>query len=56
MSVINVERLIEGVMIREGAGVKLHRYIGIERPDDFEPYSSLDPVGYMEINIKMGLR
>jgi redox-sensitive bicupin YhaK (pirin superfamily) len=53
MSAIHVERLINGVMIREGAGVKLHRYIGIERTDDFEPlllldyFDSSNPIDFM---------
>ena len=53
MSDINVERLIDGLMVREGAGVKLHRYIGIERTDDFEPlllldyFDSDDPLDFM---------
>lgn len=42
MSDIKVERLIHGVLIREGAGVKLHRYIGVERTDEFEPFLLLD--------------
>jgi redox-sensitive bicupin YhaK (pirin superfamily) len=42
MSDIKVDRLINGVMIREGAGVKLHRYIGVERTNDFEPLLLLD--------------
>ncbi|MFT4058204.1 MAG: pirin family protein [Legionella sp.] len=42
MSNIKVERLTNGVMIREGAGVKLHRYIGVERTNDFEPLLLLD--------------
>lgn len=50
---ISVERLINGVLIREGAGVKLHRYIGVERTDDFEPlllldyFDSSDPIDFM---------
>ncbi len=53
MGNINVERLINGVLIREGAGVKLHRYIGVERTDDFEPlllldyFDSNDPIDFM---------
>ena len=39
---IKVERLTYGMMVREGAGVKLHRYIGIERTDEFEPLLLLD--------------
>ncbi|KTC91506.1 pirin family protein [Fluoribacter dumoffii] len=53
MSEIKVERLIKGILVREGAGVKLHRYIGIERTNDFEPFLLLDyfnsaePLDYM---------
>lgn len=53
MSEIKVERLIKGLLVREGAGVKLHRYIGIERSNDFEPFllldyfNSADPLDYM---------
>ncbi len=53
MSEIKVERLIKGILVREGAGVKLHRYIGIERSNDFEPFllldyfNSADPLDYM---------
>lgn len=39
---INIERLISGMMVREGAGVKLHRYIGTERTNEFEPLLLLD--------------
>ena len=50
---IKVERLVQGVLIREGAGVKLHRYIGVERTDEFEPlllldyFDSSDPMDFM---------
>lgn len=37
-----IERLIPGVLIREGAGVKLQRYIGVERTHDFDPFLLLD--------------
>ena len=53
MSDIKVERLINGLLIREGAGVKLHRYIGVERTNDFEPlllldyFDSKDPLDFM---------
>ncbi len=39
---IKIERLMDGVMIREGAGVKLHRYIGVERTNEFDPFLLLD--------------
>lgn len=53
MREIKVERLIKGILVREGAGVKLQRYIGIERTNDFEPlllldyFNSADPLDYM---------
>lgn len=53
MREIKVERLIKGILVREGAGVKLHRYIGIEKTNDFEPlllldyFNSTDPLDYM---------
>jgi len=53
MREIKVERLIKGILVREGAGVKLQRYIGIERSNDFEPlllldyFNSSDPLDYM---------
>ncbi|MBI2786428.1 MAG: pirin family protein [Legionella longbeachae] len=53
MREIKVERLIKGVLVREGAGVKLHRYIGMEKTNDFEPFllldyfNSADPLDYM---------
>ncbi|AWN72852.1 pirin family protein [Legionella anisa] len=53
MSEIKVERLIKGILVREGGGVKLHRYIGIERSNDFEPlllldyFNSSEPLDYM---------
>ena len=53
MQEINVERLIKGVLVREGAGVKLHRFIGVEKSNDFEPFllldyfNSTDPLDYI---------
>lgn len=53
MSDIKVDRLIHGVLVREGAGVKLHRYIGVERTNDLEPlllldyFDSDDPMDFM---------
>lgn len=53
MREIKVERLIKGILVREGAGVKLQRYIGIERTNDFEPlllldyFNSADPLDYV---------
>jgi redox-sensitive bicupin YhaK (pirin superfamily) len=51
MNIIN--RLHEGQLIREGAGVKLHRYIGTERNNDLDPFllldvfNSSDPMDYI---------
>ncbi|ASQ47487.1 pirin family protein [Legionella clemsonensis] len=42
MKTIHVERLIQGTLLREGAGVKLHRYIGLIRQNDFDPILLLD--------------
>ena len=53
MEEIKVARLLKGTLIREGAGVKLHRYIGADRTNDFEPillfdyFDSSDPLDYM---------
>jgi quercetin 2,3-dioxygenase len=53
MREIKVERLIKGMLVREGAGVKLQRYIGLEKTNDFEPlllldyFNSADPLDYM---------
>ncbi|KTC84925.1 pirin family protein [Legionella brunensis] len=42
MKIIQVEKLLTGTLIREGAGVKLHRYIGTTRRNDFDPILLLD--------------
>lgn len=53
MKAIEVGRLIDGRLIREGAGVKLHRYIGADRTNEFEPillfdyFDSSDSLDYM---------
>lgn len=53
MKNIRVEQLINGRLIREGAGVKLHRYIGAEASNDFEPillfdyFDSVDPLDFI---------
>lgn len=53
MLAIDVKRLINGLLIREGAGVKLHRYIGVDRSNDLEPFllfdyfDSTDPLDFM---------
>jgi redox-sensitive bicupin YhaK (pirin superfamily) len=46
-------RIHKGQMLREGAGVKLRRYIGIERHNDLDPFllldvfNSRDPMDYI---------
>lgn len=53
MEEIEVGRLINGRLMREGAGVKLHRYIGADRANEFEPillfdyFDSSDSLDYM---------
>lgn len=53
MQEISVERLINGTLVREGAGVKLHRYIGVDRTNSFEPillfdyFDSTESLDYM---------
>ncbi|KGP63795.1 quercetin 2,3-dioxygenase [Legionella norrlandica] len=53
MKVVTVEQLIRGTLIREGGGVKLHRYIGAGKTNDFEPillfdyFNSTDPLDYI---------
>lgn len=53
MKAIAVEKLIHGTLIREGAGVKLRRYIGADKTNDFEPillfdyFDSTDPLDYV---------
>ncbi|MCL5271909.1 MAG: pirin family protein [Gammaproteobacteria bacterium] len=42
MNELKVARLIQGTLFREGAGVKLHRYIGVGRDDEFEPILLFD--------------
>lgn len=48
-----IKGLYKGQLIREGAGVKLHRYIGMERHNDLDPFllldvfNSTDPLDYM---------
>lgn len=42
MKEIGVDRLVNGTLFREGAGVKLHRYIGVDNTNDFEPFLLLD--------------
>lgn len=53
MQDIKVEEIKKGMLIREGAGVKLHRYIGTDNRNDLEPFllldyfNSRDPLDYM---------
>ncbi|ABQ54014.1 pirin family protein [Legionella pneumophila serogroup 1] len=53
MKAIEVERLIQGTLIREGGGVKLRRYIGADKTNHFEPillfdyFDSSDPLDYL---------
>lgn len=53
MKEIEVDRLIHGTLFREGAGVKLHRYIGVDKSNSFEPFllfdyfDSSEPLDYM---------
>ncbi|RUR05378.1 pirin family protein [Legionella sp. km772] len=42
MSQVRVEYQVAGSLIREGAGVKLHRYVGAERDNALEPILLLD--------------
>jgi quercetin 2,3-dioxygenase len=52
MEEIRVSEVRDGVMMREGAGVKLHRYIGADRSNTSEPFllfdyfDSSDPMDY----------
>ncbi|STX30150.1 pirin-like protein [Legionella beliardensis] len=53
MSNIEVSQCLDGVLMREGAGVKLHRYIGADRTNDYEPillfdfFDSTEPLDYL---------
>lgn len=53
MKKIQVEKLINGTLIREGAGVKLHRYIGTDRHNHYDPillfdfFNSDEPLDYI---------
>lgn len=42
MKTIIVSQILSGILIREGAGVKLHRYIGVEQHNDYEPILLFD--------------
>ncbi|MGQ3890822.1 pirin family protein [Legionella sp. CNM-4043-24] len=53
MSTIHVKELRDGILMREGAGVKLHRYIGADRNNDCDPillfdyFDSDDPMDFI---------
>jgi redox-sensitive bicupin YhaK (pirin superfamily) len=42
MDFSEIKQLIHGSLVREGAGVKLHRYIGADRSNDYEPFLLFD--------------
>ncbi len=39
---MKIERLINGTLIREGAGVKVQRYVGVDRSNSLEPILLFD--------------
>ncbi|STX50043.1 pirin-like protein [Legionella busanensis] len=53
MSQIEISQCLDGVLMREGAGVKLHRYIGLEQTNHYEPillfdfFDSSEPLDYL---------
>jgi len=53
MQEIKINKILDGTLIREGGGVKLHRYLGADRTNDYEPillfdyFDSNDPLDYM---------
>ncbi|VEG91603.1 pirin family protein [Legionella spiritensis] len=53
MVTITISQLLTGTLMREGAGVKLHRYIGADRQNPYEPFllfdffDSSDPMDYL---------
>ena len=53
MHTLKIERLIQGALVREGAGVKLQRYVGADRTNSLEPillfdyFNSTDLLDYM---------
>lgn len=53
MRAIQVKQLLTGTLMREGAGVKLHRYIGASNQNEFDPillvdfFDSDDAMDYM---------
>src|SRR5688572_6828237 len=52
-SIIKVNNLLQGMTIREGAGVKLKRFIGMEKNNPYEPillfdfFDSSEPLDYL---------
>ena len=42
MNTIQIEQLLTGTLMREGAGVKLQRYIGADRQNNYEPILLFD--------------
>ncbi len=54
MSSVKIERLVSGTLIREGAGVKLHRYIGADRSNLLEPILLFDYFNSNEVLDYMG--
>ncbi|KTC94656.1 pirin family protein [Legionella erythra] len=53
MNQIEVKERLQGTLVREGAGVKLFRYIGADRQNNYEPFllfdffDSEDPLDFM---------
>ncbi|MBN9231616.1 MAG: quercetin 2,3-dioxygenase [Legionella sp. 40-6] len=53
MGQMQVKKILNGMLVREGAGVKLHRYIGQQHTDELEPlllldfFNSSDPLDFM---------
>ena len=53
MSKTQIEQILTGTLLREGAGVKLFRYIGADKRNDFDPFllfdffDSNDPMDYI---------
>lgn len=53
MKAIAISLIKNGILIREGAGVKLHRYIGVDPTNDYEPillfdfFDSSDPMDFI---------
>lgn len=53
MKTIAIDHIKSGVLIREGAGVKLHRYLGVDPTNEYEPillfdfFDSSDPMDFI---------